>query len=801
TPTPKPLEQPKTPNYEQRQAVTTTPQEIQKEDTPTPKPLEQPKTPNYEQRQAVTTTPQEIQKEDTPTPKPLEQPKSKAETPKVETPKKETPKKEATHHGSSTRGEVDKKPTGLVQEKPAEEKEGEKEERPTIYVDEHGNPVEKPLDISALIKDVQQLLEVKQYDDALVILNKLRESQALDANRFEEVLYYISDCLWFRYEKDLFAGYDDIVSATNEALNNNVRSKRAPDALLRLALVNAAVGNIEESRAYMAALLRRFPAYPGNSVGLTALGKEELKKNLNSDAEKSFTTVLDKYPESSQLQAASVGLITACARQQKYDRARLILDFVNKRWPRHYIEEPEFLLVQDDIAKHFKENEVRLQTLWEFINLLPHFPKIPNYFLQMGDIYLKAKNEEAANFLYERIIKEAPDSKEALTARLRLAEKGFYESPLQAETLNHLFGRGSKPPFWELYADISKASNTYPDSILARIKLAQWYLWDRQYIEAMGRAANFIDDYPEHPEKKLAEDIIWQAFKEELKNSLAEENYGRILVLWNGFPLVRKRYGEPDSKLRYALAQGQRERGDEESALLLLKSFLKSPMDPDYGEIAFLDFFNKYLQEGDWTNLLDLGKRVASWDLKPQLRNDLDYAMALAAQNLNLQGTSLALWQKIAAKPDCPLYQKAWAMVFLAQNAERKKDINQAYDFNKKVVDLFKQLQEERSDKADPERIKNAITSLMDICEVANRIPEALQWVNRYREYVKEQSPEYPSLRFREARLYRKLGDTNRSKALLEEITRYYPKSPYASAAESELKTFNISRDLQSFQD
>ncbi|MBQ7618202.1 MAG: hypothetical protein IJS50_04945, partial [Desulfovibrio sp.] len=130
-----------------------------------------------------------------------------------------------------------------------------------------------------------------------------------------------------------------------------------------------------------------------------------------------------------------------------------------------------------------------------------------------------------------------------------------------------------------------------------------------------------------------------------------------------------------------------------------------------------------------------------------------------------------------------------------------RKDIREAYAANLKIVEHFNQLQEERSDKADPERIKLAMLSLMDICEVANRVPEALQWVNRYRPYAPEGSAEYPALRFRESRLHRKLGDTNRSKALLEEIVRHYANSPYAKAAQAELETFDISRDLKNFQE
>ncbi|MGD9662993.1 MAG: tol-pal system YbgF family protein, partial [Porticoccaceae bacterium] len=340
---------------------------------------------------------------------------------------------------------------------------------------------------------------------------------------------------------------------------------------------------------------------------------------------------------------------------------------------------------------------------------------------------------------------------------------------------------------------------TAPEAVLARLKEAMWLFWDKKYTEAMGKAADFIDAYPDNANVPEARDLIWEAFQKELANSLAENNYGRILILWNGFPLVRERYGAPDPRMRYVLAQGLLERGDEAAALALLADFLKSPMDPNYGEAAFTEFFNRYLKAGAWDKVLDLGKLVSTWPMNKQLRNQLDYAMALSAQNLNLSGPALAMWAQLADRQDIPLYQRAYATYFLARDAEERKDIKNAYMLNRKVVELFTQLQDERSDKADPQRIKDALAALMDISEVANRVPEALEWVERYNAYAPPQSPEYPGLRFREARLYRKLGDAARAQALLEDIVRNYPGSPFAQAAASELRTFEVSRDLQNF--
>lgn len=118
--------------------------------------------------------------------------------------------------------------------------------------------------------------------------------------------------------------------------------------------------------------------------------------------------------------------------------------------------------------------------------------------------------------------------------------------------MSKVFAKGGEPPLWQTYAALAESSKTAPDAVLARLKQAMWLYWDKQYTEAMGKAADFIDGYPEHPDVPQAREIIWRAFQKELANSLAEQNYGRILILWNGFPLVRERYGAPDPRLRYA---------------------------------------------------------------------------------------------------------------------------------------------------------------------------------------------------------------------------------------------------------
>ena len=702
-------------------------------------------------------------------------------------------------------GNVSGKVTGDVVGLPkAEEKGGQgaapkEEPRPVVYVDEQGNPVAKPADPEKMMEEAERLIKERKFVEALPQLEKLKEIPTINADLRLKTLYYISDCVWARYADNPLAGFEPIVSATSEAMNFDLRSPRVPEALLRLGLVNVNVGNLVDAGGYIVAMYRRYPDYPGVAQGFTALGKAQLKRHMDAQAEQSFSIVLDKYPESSFLQEASVGLAQALNNQRKYTNAQVILDFISKRWPRYYIEDPTFLFLQGANDEALDKPVAALTLYWLYYNLVPAQKGNDDLLLKMGDMYTRLGNKSGAEFLYAYLARHFAGTHAASVAGLRLAEGGIYDSPITYEAMTQVFARAAGGNLPRVYADLAAASRTAPESVLARLKEAMWLYWSKRYTEAMGKAADFIDAYPENANVAQARDIIWLAFQKELANSMAEKNYGRILILWNGFPLVRERYGAIDPRMRYALAQGMLERGDTEQALGMLAEFLTSPMDPQYGEAAFTEFFNRYLQAGAWAKILDLGKLVATWPLNPQLRNQLDYAMALSAQNLNLNGAALAMWQKLAERQDIPLYQRAYATYFLARDAEQRKDIRNSYTLNSKVIDLFTQLQNERSDKADPQRIKDAMLSLMDICEVGNRVPEALEWLARYNAFVPKDSPEYPGLRFREARLYRKLGDATRAQALLEDIVRNYADSPFAKAATAELRTFEVSRDLQNY--
>ena len=686
---------------------------------------------------------------------------------------------------------------------PLEEKEKSKEEPPAvIYVDEQGNPVPKPLEPEKMLAEAQELMEGGQFAHALPILRELKDAAGISKATRLETLYMISDCLWAIYKDKPLEGYDELMGATSEALNADLHYEHAPSAMLRLGRINLAVNDVNGAGAYIMALYRRYPGYAEVADGLTELGTAQIAHAMNEEAVHSFSLVLDRYPESAALERASMGLARALYNLGRHNDTQTILDFVNKRWPRCYLDDISFLLMQSANARALGKDETARELLWLYLNLEPKREGNDALLLSMADMYATHKDWPAATVLYQQLVRHWPNADPTITARMRLGEKGIYDAPVTYAMMTPIFGRRGDTGIEQLYSSLAEASNTQPSAVISRLKYAMWLLWDKRYTEAMGKAADFVDMYPDHQDVPQARDIIWAAFQKELANALAEQNYGRILLLWNGFPLVRQRYGPIDPTMRYALAQGYRERGDDARYLGLISEFLKSPKDPRYGEMAFAEYFNRYIRAGAWEKILELARLVHSWDMSPGLRLQLDYAMALSAQNLNRDEAALAMWRQIARRQEFPLYQRAYATYYLARDAANPNhpDVHAAYTYYKQVLDLFTRLENERSDKSDPLRIKEAIAALMDICEVANRLPEALEWVDRYRTYVPDaSSPDYPGLRYREARLYRKLGDAARARALLEDIVAKFPDSPFGKSAATELRSFEVSRDLQNY--
>jgi TolA-binding protein len=678
--------------------------------------------------------------------------------------------------------------------------EAKKPEPEVIYVDEHGNPVPKPLDVNATLADARKLLQSLQFEPAKDLLLKLKP-EPMPPEKREELLYLLSDANAGLYNGKWLEGFEPIVASTSEAMNANLRSPQVPRALERLGMINLRTGNQQDAAGYFGAMHSRFPMDPKVAECFYDLGMDQMEHGQYAEAVQNFQLVMREYPESQAVRKAARYMAEALYKQGHYERAMTIIDFVDRRWPRIYIDDPAYLLMVADTEFRRGRLEDALQTYWTYYNLTPNAAGTDQLLLNVGTIYMMLGDMDSARTMYSELLRRYPDSQYAPLAVLRQGEEGIFEGNLPIDDIFAMFGRPNLTTLPEVaYRRLIQDYPNSKEAETAALRQAVWRLWNKDYSEAMDLAEAFIRDHPNSLYTPRADEIILRAFAVDLAMDLEEENYDRILQYWDRFPQVRGAYTPPSDSLRMALARAHLNRGDEDEGYALLQPFLDRPQDSQYGEYVYKMNLAKALRTEDWKGILDLGAKVENWKLPEDERNQIVYAMAIARENLGQGQEAVPLWAKLYKKDDIPLYQKAYANYFMARDAERRRSIEDAYQLNKDTLDLFTRLGVENPERADPARIQESLVGLMDVTEVANRFAEALEWADQYEPFVPESSPEYSAFRFRLARLHRKMGDLARWQYMLEDIVKREPDSVYGKMAASELRTQSVARDLSRFQ-
>lgn len=667
-----------------------------------------------------------------------------------------------------------------------------------VYVDEKGNPVPPPPDPPQLLAEAKSLISTKDWPGALERLGLLKGLPDIPSDMREEVLYLISDTLFAQHKDSILEGYESIMDATSEAMNYNLRSSRVPLALLRLGLLNLRAGNTREAEAYFALMKRQYPHDDNIPLAYFYLGEDQFRKGQYQKAADQFQYILQNHPESRYVRESSVFLARSLHRLGYLEQASAIMDFVDKRWPRLYLETPEYLLMAADVEMQTGRLDQARASYWTYFNIHPEGTENDVVLAKLGDIYAQQKHDKAAREIYEEALRRFPDKDGGLIALLRLTEQGIYDKPDVAAMFSVFDRPGASDPA-EAYNRIIEG---HPKSALvpmARIKLAMWHLWKQKYPEALEAMAEFAAQHGKHELLDKAREVAVRAFGMLAADAVKEGDFDRVLQFWEDYPIVREQAKNFGPELRLALGMSFWKKDRPGQALEVLEPLIKQPPDAKYGEAAMNLSLTVYLGTESWQPILDLAENVAGWKLSPPAQRQRDYAVALAHENLKQQDKSVPLWEKLDKDPDLPEDQKAYVTFFLSRDAERKRDLQQAYLLNKDALARFVALGEKDKAKADNARIRDCIASLMDITEAAGRTREALDWSGQFAHYLTKDTPEYTALDYRVARLHRKLGDLGEWRRILDGIIAKEPDSVYGKMAASELRTYDVTRGASTF--
>lgn len=649
-------------------------------------------------------------------------------------------------------------------------------------------------DYENIIAAVRAAMTNGKYRAAFDTLKKIKDNPALPEKYREEVLYDFADASFQLFKNDLPNHVREILTAYERAMNYNPDSTRTPQALLNMGYVNLQAGNIPEARGYFNLLREDYPNHPNIPLTYYYWGKHLMEAQKYQEATEQFEHVLENYPDNKITQNAAIGLARSLKELQYFEQAQKIIDYIRQRWPRYYVEDPDFLTISGFVAYKNQNYKQALNDYWAYINIVPQAEDADIVQARIGDIYLRQGNKKAAKEIYQQTASEYPEQEGGLIASMRLAEEGIYDKP-NIEEMFSVFDRPFNLRPEKIY---SRIINDFPQSPLApvaQLKLAMWELFNGRPESALQEVQNFLRKFPQSKLLSRATEVGIKAFSRLTAKYAPDSGYEHIVRAWEKYPFLQRNKEKLSTDTRLAVATALWQDDQPDKAITMVQPIISSKGEkaPSGSQGALGLLLNIHLDRENWLAITELAEKAGDWDLPQEQRQQLDYAHALALQNMGRTQQAMPFWQDLASDIDLPGRERAYALYFMARQAFEKKDYENVYIFAQEALSLFLQ------HKKDTAKIKACLNLLIQATENTGRLKEALGWAMEYETYVNKNDSDWAAFQYTLAGLYKKNGDREKWRSSLEELIKAKPEGMFAEMARSELDTYSIEQEAEKY--
>lgn len=498
--------------------------------------------------------------------------------------------------------------------------------------------------------------------------------------------------------------------------------------------------------------------------------------------------MLQNFPGSKAVQPSTLGLLKAFSELGFFDKALEIVGKIEKRWPRYYLADPTFLMTAGHAAMMGGQLDQARDYFWAYINIVPKAGDVDLALARIGDILVRTGKLDAAREIYNRAANAFPDSEGGLIAQMRLAEEGILDQP-SVEAMGPVFGRIMSDPE-KIYTRILE----HPDSPLApvaRLKLAMWRMWKSRFAECLEDIRQFEADYPGHELMPKAREVADKALGDWIERDLANGDFQGVVQNWDSHGRLFEGR-DMDPRIRLATAVALMQTGETTQALDMAKPLVFGGLSPGrYAEPA-LDLLLAVLTDhGRWADILELAEKTGPWKLSPDRQRQIDYAQALALENLEKHAQARPLWTRLGTNMDLNDGQRGYALYFLAKGSMAGGDLEQANIVAQEALNLLKK------DNTDIPKIKDCLELLIQAADKSGRHQDALGWSLEYDGYIPETDPEWPAHAYRKAILFKKNSNMAQWRASLHAIRQLFPDSLYSRMASSELEAVRLEQEAE----
>ncbi len=293
--------------------------------------------------------------------------------------------------------------------------------------------------------------------------------------------------------------------------------------------------------------------------------------------------------------------------------------------------------------------------------------------------------------------------------------------------------------------------------------------------------------FPDNPLLPRVEEVAAQAFDKVAITLMNEQNYPRIMSLWRENPVLKGAAGKIGEKARLSLALSMLRTGGPRESLSIALPLIE-PGQTDSGTMALMLALSIYQQGDAWKDVLRLVNRVRDWNFSPDQRRRVEFAAAMALENLGDTKSSRPLWARLAADSRLDPGMLAYAMYYQARQAKADNDQEKVQIFASQAVELFQE------NGKDPSKLLDSTNMLIDAQIKLGLFPDALKWSQEYAKRVEEGGPDWAANQFRMASIQKDLGDEAAWKAILEKMREDMPDTLYGKMAASALSSSALER-------
>ncbi len=632
-----------------------------------------------------------------------------------------------------------------------------------------------------------------KWQESVKALEALLREPLMKGELREETLYALADATMQAYKDNLAANYDRIAAAQQAAMNANQKSNRVPRALINLGLLNLKVNNLPEAKAYFNIIRKKYPQDQNAAIVPFSLGEYYREKGDLKKAAEHYQDLIQQYPDARMAKETAYILAQVLRKLGQFEKAFQIVDYLDKRWPLFYMENPAFLKLAAEVEEKVGKLDLAKDHYWTFYNLNPENEYADVILVRIGDVYLRQNKRDPAKEVYQKALHDFPDREGGLVARMRLAEEGIYDDPTMGEMVS-VFGRTGAPRPDETYTYIITRHPQSPLAPLAQIKLGMWQFHNKSYLDSLNTAATFLQKYPKSNLVVKAEELGFQSFLHALPALVQEGNYARVMQLYDNAPFVKENQGLVGDEAQMAIAVSAWKRGQPDRALKLAGRFLGKKQVPKYSEMALDLAMNIFMERKEWKRISDLAARAGkAWKLSPRQKAQFENARAMALENQGEIEKSLPLWTRIAGDPATDPATRAHATYVLAKDAARKQDMHRLFALSQEALTQL------LAAGGDKDKVKDCLLMAITATERSGRFGETVKWAREFDRIIPPSDPDWAPVRLRLAEVYRRGNMLDEWKALLTDIAKKKPGTVYARMATQALENSALDQRLQNY--